>query len=130
MTKKYKNLFFYWFPIFIYCLLIYIQSSYPSPESVPDMPYIDKLLHLGAYAFLGALFFRAFRTLSIKSNLKLVALLSIISATLYGISDEIHQYYVPDRYADFMDVLADMAGSICGVYIYHLIVNKNPVQTS
>ncbi len=40
---------------------------------------------------------------------------SIVAATCYGISDEIHQYFVPLRDADFLDFLADMTGSICGV---------------
>ena len=108
----------YWFPVFIYCLLIFMQSSYPSPESVPDWPYIDKLLHIAVYALLGALFLRAFKTLRIQHNLKLVMILSILLSSLYGISDEIHQHFVPFRNADLMDVFADVLGSIIGVYIF------------
>lgn len=119
-----KKFLFYWFPILIYCLLIFIQSSYPSPEQVPDWPYIDKLLHFTAYALLGALLLRAFRTLRIKNNLKLVMILSILFSSLYGISDEIHQYFVPFRNADFMDALADMIGSVGGVYVYQLLSSK------
>jgi VanZ family protein len=98
--------------------LIFFQSSYPSPESVPDWPYIDKLIHIAVYALLGALFLRAFKTLQIQHNLKLVMILSILLSSLYGISDEIHQYFVPFRNADLMDVFADMLGSIIGVYIF------------
>ena len=114
----------YWFPVFIYCLLIFMQSSYPSPESVPDWPYIDKLLHIAVYALLGALFLRAFKTLRIQHNLKLVMILSILLSSLYGISDEIHQHFVPFRNADFMDALADMIGSVGGVYVYQLLSSK------
>jgi VanZ family protein len=120
---KYKTLLFYWLPVFIYCLLIYIQSSYPSPERVPQFPYFDKLAHLLAYALLGVLFYRAYRT-HIKNNLKLVILLSIASSLLYGITDELHQHYVPYRNADWMDVLADVLGSILGVYAYRFINEK------
>ena len=115
----------YWFPVFLYCLLIFIQSSYPPPESVPDWLYLDKLLHITAYALMGALFFRAFRTLRIKNQLKLVMILSILLSSLYGISDELHQYFVPFRNADLMDILADMVGSVIGVYIYQSIVRKD-----
>jgi len=114
----------YWFPVFLYCLLIFIQSSYPSPESVPDWPNIDKLLHVAVYALLGALFLRAFKTLRIQHNLKLVMILSILLSSLYGISDEIHQHFVPFRDADFMDALADMIGSVGGVYGYQLLSSK------
>ena len=118
------NILSYWFPVFLYCLLIFMQSSYPSPESVPDLPYIDKLLHIFVYALLGALFLRAFKTLRIQQNLKLVMILSILLSSLYGISDEIHQHFVPFRNADFMDALADMIGSVGGVYFYQLLSSK------
>lgn len=114
----YKNFLFYWFPIIVYCLIIFIQSSCPSPETVPDIPYLDKLLHFSAYAVLGALFLRAFKTTWLKNNIKLVIILSILASSFYGISDELHQYFIPCRNADIMDVLADILGSICGVYLF------------
>ncbi len=122
MTERYKNLLFYWFPIIIYCLIIFIQSSCPSPETVPDLPYMDKLLHFSVYAVLGALFLRAFKTTRLKNNIKLVITLSILASSFYGISDELHQYFVTCRNADIMDVLADILGSLCGVYLYWLLV--------
>lgn len=119
-----KNFLIYWFPIILYCLLIFIRSSYPSFKNAPELPYIDKMLHFVAYALLGALFLRAFKTSRIKNNLKLMLILSFVLSSLYGISDEIHQYFVPYRDADFMDVLADMLGGIMGVYIYQAMARK------
>jgi len=121
---KYKNFLFYWLPVLIYCIFIFIQSSYPSPEDIPNIPYLDKFLHFCAYALLGALFLRAYLTLRIKNNTNLVIILGILSSAIYGISDEIHQYYVPFRDADLMDVLADTLGSIFGVWIYYLFIVK------
>ena len=118
MTGRYKNFLFYWFPIIIYCLIIFIQSSYPSPETTPDLPYFDKLLHFSAYAVLGAMFSRAFKTTQFKNNTTLLLILSILASSLYGISDELHQCFVPCRDADIMDALADIVGSICGVYLF------------
>ncbi len=54
----------------------------------------------------------------------MVALLSISASTAYGISDEIHQYFVPCRSADVMDALADMVGSGMGVLCYFLLMEK------
>ena len=122
--SKYKNFLFYWLPILIYCIVIFIQSSYPSPEDVPDIPYFDKFLHFSAYALLGFLFVRAYRTLRIKDNLNLVIILSILSSSIYGISDELHQHYVPFRDADMMDAFMDMLGSIFGAWIYYLFMVK------
>ncbi len=51
----------------------------------------------------------------------MVIMLSILSSSLYGMSDEVHQYFVSHRDADIMDFLADVAGSICGVYVIKFI---------
>ncbi len=120
LTKFFR----YWFPLIIYCILIFLQSSFPSIESVPELPYSDKLLHFFAYAVLGALFLRAYRTLQIRNNLKLLIILSILSSSLYGISDELHQYFVSSRSAEWMDIFADILGSLFGVFIYHFIKEK------
>ena len=117
--SKLRIFFFYWLPPIVYCLAIFFQSSFPGPERMPDVRFLDKLLHFGAYAVLGILFFRAYETLPLKNNRNLLIFISIVSATLYGVSDEIHQYFVPFRHADLMDVVANTMGSICGVYIYY-----------
>ena len=123
--EKLHKFIIYWFPILVYCLFIYSQSSHPSPQSLPDWPFIDKILHFAGYALLGALFLRAFNTTPIKHHLKLVLILSVLLSALYGISDEIHQHFVPHRSADYMDVLSDILGSIAGVYLYQTIVTKH-----
>ena len=89
------------------------------------MIHFDKLLHFIVFACLGALFFRAFRTLRIKNNLKLILTLSILLSSLYGISDEVHQHFVPYRNADVFDALLDILGSVFGVFVYRSIVVKN-----
>ncbi|MGD8522787.1 MAG: VanZ family protein [Desulfobacterales bacterium] len=124
MPTQSKNFIFYWLPLILYCLLIFIQSSKPSFEHLPDIQYFDKILHFVVYAILGILFFRAFHTMRLRQSRQLLILLSILGATLYGISDEIHQYYVPFRDADVFDVIANTLGSVFGVYIYSLRINK------
>jgi VanZ family protein len=105
----------YWLPIVIYCLLIFIQSSFVLPEQIPKLPNIDKIFHFLAYAILGALFLRAFRALWPKNKMILLFFLSIMATSLYGISDELHQLYVPGRNASFLDITADTLGGIFGV---------------
>jgi VanZ family protein len=129
VTAKYIQLLYYWLPLIAYCLMIFVQSAYPSPEIIPQRPLIDKLLHFLAYALMGILFFRAYRTLPIHKNYNLLILISMLSAILYGVSDEIHQHFVPWRHADLMDALADALGSVFGVFLYAALNKKIGFKT-
>ena len=113
-----------WLPLILYCLFIFIQSSFPSPIREPDVPFFDKYLHFIAYAVLGVLFMRAYRTLRFGNDDIKVILWSILSAGLYGISDEFHQYFVPGRDADIMDALINFIGAAGGVFLYRYVSKK------
>ena len=119
MSLRLKHFLFYWLPLIVYCLAIYIQSDLPSIEHIPSFEFSDKVLHFFAYAAMGILFYRAYQTLRIKGDPRMLILVSIVSASLYGVSDEIHQYFVPFRDASIWDVVANTLGAICGVYLYH-----------
>jgi len=120
MLPKVKSIAYCWLPLIAYCVLIYLQSSYPSPDGLPSFEFSDKLMHFGAYAVMGVLFYRAYQTLPFKTLIQYIVLASMISASLYGVSDEIHQSFVPYRDGSFGDVIADVLGAVCGVYVYHL----------
>ena len=122
MPIKLKHFALYWLPLILYCLFIYIQSDHPSPEQIPIFPYVDKVLHVTAYGIMGILFYRAYQTLRLKDNIKMLMLLSVVSASLYGISDEIHQSFVPFRQAEVADAIADMIGAFSGVCLYQPFV--------
>lgn len=125
MKKIFKNFLLCWMPVIIYCMIIYIQSSQSMPEYLPAFFGMDKIFHFFAYAVLSALFFRALNTFKTNVNNEfLVVLASIVAAVLYGITDEIHQYYVISRVSDIVDVVADILGSIFGVFFYRFLVNK------
>jgi len=124
-TKKPMNskhtghlFFYYWLPVLAYCLLIFVQSSYPSFEKTPDLPFMDKQLHFIAYAVLGILFFRAIRISSTCTKHLTIVVLAIAASSLYGATDELHQSFVVARDGDWADVLADTVGSIVGVLIF------------
>jgi len=122
-----KYLFTRWLPLILYCLVIFIQSSLPAYERLPEFRFSDKFLHFGAYALMGILFFRAFQTQRVKSDARRLILFSIAAAALYGISDEIHQYFVPFRNADFLDVVANTLGAVCGVFLFQWWISPRRV---
>jgi len=51
----------------------------------------------------------------LKSGVKkYLLLISLVFAVIYGISDEVHQYFVPGRIASIGDVIADSFGALIG----------------
>jgi len=74
------------------------------------------LVNFGVLAFLIARAF-AWRTPLKKSH----ALLAVGISFLYGISDEIHQVFVPDRTFQVRDILVDGLGALIGVGVYAVL---------
>ncbi len=125
MRKGYMLFLRYWAPVLLYCLIIFINSCFPVPDAIHHFQVSDKILHVIGYALLGALFFRAYlRTGRTGKNVGLVFLLSVASAGVYGISDELHQALTPCRSADALDALADVIGGAAGAGVYMLSTMK------
>lgn len=99
-----------WGPVVAYMAVIFYESSQPAlPSFVPDT-ISDKLLHIGGYAVLGALLVRALSNGFRRPVTAAAAVLAVMLTTAYGVSDEIHQSFVPPREMDPWDVLADAVG--------------------
>jgi VanZ family protein len=43
---------------------------------------------------------------------------AVVLATLYGVTDEYHQSFVPGRHADAADVAKDLVGAAAGTVLY------------
>jgi hypothetical protein len=68
--------------------------------------------HFGAYAALGASLAIFLRWLGWSPVRALLA--AIVLATLYGVTDEYHQSFVPNRMTDPKDLLVDFLGATAG----------------
>lgn len=98
----------YWIISFLYMGLIFLFSSFPPPMGPPSFPFDDKLAHLLAYGLLASLIYFARE----KSRATFHPIfIPFLIAFLYGLSDEIHQYFVPGREADVFDALANAVGA-------------------
>ncbi len=105
----------YWLPVIALCSVIFIQSAYPPPGQIPPWPHFDKVLHLCVYGILGALICRALNTIGpLNANRWRLLVCAVVLTTLYGLSDEWHQSFVPDREASAADLLADFVGALIG----------------
>ena len=109
----------YWLPLIAWCAIIFWQSCFATPPVLPSWPLQDKMAHVGIYGVLAALWIRAFNTLEAwSSRRRLLLITGAVLSTLYGLSDEWHQSFVPARTADAFDLLADFIGSLIGSWIY------------
>lgn len=77
---------------------------------------IRKLAHFSIFGFLGLVLSIIFTTIGFEKS-KVFALALSISTT-YALFDEFHQLFVPDRGAEFKDVLIDFSGALIAIIIY------------
>jgi uncharacterized protein YfiM (DUF2279 family) len=99
-------------PVAVTMGIIFFLSHQPGDSlSLPEIPGMDKVAHLAAYAFLAATLLIAFGDGQRHIRPKSVLWLTVLLCVLYGISDEFHQSFVPGRSSSFFDVLADCAGA-------------------
>jgi len=112
----------YWLPLIAYCVLIFVQSGGEAPVDLPGIPFVDLLLHAGGYGLLGILFHRAYLSHWPNASGWAIANASLISASVYGFTDELHQWFVPSRTADPLDWLADTLGALMGIAAYQVVL--------
>ena len=77
----------------------------------PDADAISSIAHFCEYAVFGALWANALRC---HLPLRRACVLAITCASLYGVTDEFHQLFVPDRMCDPVDWLVDTLGASLG----------------
>lgn len=106
-----------WAPVMVYCVLIFWLSSQSNLLWISDVESVvlgasaspgPLMNHLVEYFILGTLTRRA------SSR----AASSFAFAGLYGVSDEIHQMFVPMRFFSIDDIFANFAGALLGVLIW------------
>lgn len=85
----------------------------------PSIDLVNPAAHFCEYLIFGALWVNAWRT---KLTLPWAVWAAVFCASLYGITDEIHQIFVPGRTADPLDWLVDTCGAALGAFIAYAIL--------
>jgi VanZ family protein len=103
-------------PVVLYGGLIFSLSSGPVPSAdLKNIP--DYYLHFLEYCLFSTATFWAihegFRPVKGRGSYWLPAVLTI----LFGISDELHQMFVPSRVTSVLDILADSVGAAAGTMV-------------
>lgn len=107
-----------WAPVLIYIAGIFYFSSL---SSIPfAAAYPDYIEHGVEYFGLAVLVARALNS-GLRQKVPLrVLVLAWALCVAYGATDELHQKFVPDRFADVSDVLSDSIGAGLGLVAVRL----------
>jgi VanZ family protein len=109
-----KNIKKLWASLWI--ILVAFLSLYPFKSSGLGVQGMDKLVHLSLYAIMFILIYN-WKPREILGNL--------IFCGLYGFGMELAQhYFIPGRYFEFWDLIANISGSLIGFVISILIITK------
>lgn len=120
-----------WVPVMAYCVFIFWLSSQSSLPWISEVESVvlgasasssSQIKHVLEYVVLGTLTRRA--SSSTAS--------SFTFAGLYGLSDEIHQIFVPMRFFSIDDIISNFAGALLGVLIwtsFELYMNSSTRQS-
>ena len=117
-----------WALVVILAVVIFILSSIPG-TTYPEHPDILNVLAHGClYAVFGFLVSHALGYS--KLALWKVALIAVVISSLYGASDEFHQWFVPFRHCDILDWVTDTIGAVIGsigaiLYLSAKIVSRS-----
>lgn len=123
LQLKKHFLLIYWLPAAFWMALIFYLSS---QSGQPRFPWLATVGHIVEYTILSALYLFALtrsQAAQISSNPKKVAgkklqlkirlaTMAFLLSTFYGLTDEVHQYFVPGRFADPMDLLVDSLAAL------------------
>jgi len=116
-----------WAPVVVWAAVILISTSLPGQAVPPGPPGIDKAVHFGAYAVLGVLGVHAaagMRTAPVRT-----IVMVLLTTAAFAAIDEWHQGFIPGRYPDVADWVADVAGATIGVGTMALFTFRRPARS-
>jgi hypothetical protein len=121
-VKGRSRLFVRWGAVVAYSALIFFLSSLSDLHVLDRVSWFDfegrdKVEHGIAYT-IWAFIFSSARAATWPASPRTAVWIATSMGILYGVSDEIHQRYVPGRTASLYDLAVDAAGSLLGALIH------------
>lgn len=119
---KIKKILSAYLPPIIWAALIFFLSAQNKLPSAPR-PILDLILkqgaHVGVYAILHFLMWRAIKITSDQPSQMKLKFIPLITVFLYALTDEFHQSFIPGREATWVDIGFDSIGIIISHYLTH-----------
>jgi len=105
---------------------IFLASS-RATVPLPPFPGSDKVAHIATYFTLGLSYINV-ATVGFQQTQIPRLFIAWFATTLFGLSDEWHQAFVPGRQSDLMDVVADGFGAALAVFFVVAIWQRGKPQ--
>jgi len=110
-------------PAILVMAALFMLSTLPGNDPLLNsVQFSDKIEHFIAYFVLGITFCIWIPSKNWLAKPIIYGFVVVVLCTLFGISDEYHQTFVPDRSGDLYDLSVDSAGGLIAVFVYFLFV--------
>jgi VanZ family protein len=130
-----KNFLRYVLPLVVFMgVIFYLSSREAFPIVMPEwVYYFDKFVHAAIFGFLALLFIRNWIRGDIAVFTMQAFVATVVFASLYGITDEFHQRFVPGRTPDVLDWVADTTGAVvmCSLFFWRraVVLSREDLNT-
>jgi len=116
------------FPALLWTIFIFVLLTLPGkllPKEDSFIPNLDKFIHVllfGSFVFLWCMYYASKQEKD--DNLKPLFIRILVIGCVYGIAMEyIQKYFIPNRYFDIYDIVADTLGALAGFFTVVLTVD-------
>jgi len=113
-----------WLPAVLWAVVIFRLSATPGSQVPTWLP--APVGHFAEYALLGACLVIPFQ----RRPLWQAILIATVIASLYGVTDEWHQSFVPGRMPDIADWAVDTAAALAGASLAAWVVARRAKQAA
>jgi len=110
-------------PAILAMAALFKLSTLPGNDPLLNSIHLsDKIEHFIAYFVLGITFCIWIPSKKWFAKPVVYGVIVIVLCTLFGISDEYHQKFVPGRSCDLYDLAVDSTASVIAVFAYFLVI--------
>jgi len=116
-------------PAILVMITLFMLSTLPGNDPILNSIHLsDKIEHFIAYFVLGITFCIWIPSKNWRAKPFTYSALVVFLCTLFGISDEYHQTFVPGRDGSLYDLAVDFAGGLTAVFTYSLLMKTKWIK--
>ena len=128
MKFTFTKFLIYWVPMLVWMAGNFFTSSLTPMETgvlTSRLPSLinEVSIHTGEFAVLSVLTFRVLRAYG-SMQTSMLWIVTLMVSIIYGVTDELHQSFVPGRVPSWIDLGYDMLGALVGLITVELAIRS------